>query len=205
MRESRAEGPATHGGPESCRRGREAAPEALTGESAGRVLSREIVSVPGAEAVTCAEGSTRHSGMARSEGPGAVGDPEHARKHLAREPGDPEPALEQGGPGPRREVQGLKPPMYGPGSLTGPIVPTKPPNKGTEARARSYGRPYTGTKAETPDTAKGRPKAPSESDGATAEGVEGRGRAEGNLPSPNALRTQGREGVGSARGRIRHE
>jgi hypothetical protein len=42
MREPYAEGLATHGGPESCGRACEGAAEALTGERAGRVLSREI-------------------------------------------------------------------------------------------------------------------------------------------------------------------
>jgi hypothetical protein len=36
-----------------------------------------------------AEGNTDHSAMARDGGPGVVEDPEHVRKHLAREPGDP--------------------------------------------------------------------------------------------------------------------
>jgi len=34
----------------------------------------------------------------------AVRDPEHVRRHLAREPGDPKSALGRGCPGPRREV-----------------------------------------------------------------------------------------------------
>src|SRR5213594_48597 len=42
MKESYGEGVATHTGPESCAVVREDEGEALTGESAGRVLSREI-------------------------------------------------------------------------------------------------------------------------------------------------------------------
>ena len=42
MKESYAEGVASHGGPESCVRTRKGASEALTGVRAGRVLSREI-------------------------------------------------------------------------------------------------------------------------------------------------------------------
>ena len=38
------------------------------------------------------------------------------------------------------------------------MVPTKRPNNTWEAKARLQGRPYAGTKAETPDTDKGRPK-----------------------------------------------
>jgi RNA-directed DNA polymerase len=42
MKESHGEGVATHTGPESCVGTREGADEALTGEDASRVLSREI-------------------------------------------------------------------------------------------------------------------------------------------------------------------
>jgi hypothetical protein len=42
MKESYAEGLASHGGPESCVRTRKGSDEALTGVSAGRVLSRVI-------------------------------------------------------------------------------------------------------------------------------------------------------------------
>lgn len=51
MKESEIEGLASHDGPESCARPRERAREALTGESAGRVLSREIHWVWGADTV----------------------------------------------------------------------------------------------------------------------------------------------------------
>jgi hypothetical protein len=44
---------------------------------------------PGAQAVLLVEGNTERSGMASCGGPGAVGDPERARMHLARDPGDP--------------------------------------------------------------------------------------------------------------------
>jgi RNA-directed DNA polymerase len=64
------------------------------------------------------------------------------------------------------------------------------------------GRPQTGTKGETPDTAKGRPKVTSERTAPTAEGVEGRGQAEGNPPMRNMSRTQGRADMTSARARI---
>jgi hypothetical protein len=51
MKESYDQGLASQVGPESCGCGREAAAEALTGERAGRVSSREIVNVRGADAV----------------------------------------------------------------------------------------------------------------------------------------------------------
>lgn len=60
----------------------------------------------------------------------------------------------------------------------------------------SYGEPQTGTKGETPETAKGEPKARCEAMGATAEGMEESGLAEGNPREQNVLRTQGR-GVGT--------
>ena len=89
MKEPDTEGPATHSGPESCGHARKDVPEALTGVRAGRVLSRESLNAPGAHAVQEAEGNTNHPAMARDGGPGVVEDPAHARKHLAREPGDP--------------------------------------------------------------------------------------------------------------------
>jgi hypothetical protein len=54
MKESHTEGLATHGDPESCACGRKEMGEALTGVHTGRVLSRVITFVPGADAVqTC--------------------------------------------------------------------------------------------------------------------------------------------------------
>ena len=51
MEEPHTEGIASHGDPESCVGVREGVGEALTGAHAGRVLSREITSVRGADAV----------------------------------------------------------------------------------------------------------------------------------------------------------
>ncbi len=93
MKEPDTEGPATHGGRESCGHAREGVPEALTGVRVGRVTSRENT-VPGAHAVVSVEGNTDQPAMARDGGPGVVEDPEHARKHFAREPGDPVTAPE---------------------------------------------------------------------------------------------------------------
>jgi len=64
MKESYGEGLATHAGPESCDSAREGGAEALTGGSAGQVLSREIDAPPrgglvrGADAVE--EGGRPH-------------------------------------------------------------------------------------------------------------------------------------------------
>jgi hypothetical protein len=51
MEESHIEGLATHDDPESCACGREGMGEALTGVHTGRVLSRVITNVLGADAV----------------------------------------------------------------------------------------------------------------------------------------------------------
>ena len=59
MQESYGEGVATHTGPESCAVVREDGGEALTGGRAGRVLSREIHTLRGADAV--ARGGRPHS------------------------------------------------------------------------------------------------------------------------------------------------
>ena len=90
------------------------------------------------------------------------------------------------------------------GKSDDPIVPEKRPNKGVGRRQRSYGEPYTGTKAETPETAKGQPKAQRAGAKATAEAVEGRGSAEGNLQPQNTSQAQNwLFGVQSKRERIR--
>jgi hypothetical protein len=49
----------------------------------------------------------------------------------------------------------------------------------------------------------GRPKGTGEGDATHAEGVEGKGQAEGNASPQNMLRTQDREGMSSAWDRIR--
>jgi len=84
-----------------------------------------------------------------------------------------------------------------------PMVPKKPSNKVGLPGQPSYGHPYTGTKVETPDTAKGRPAAKTGTTESTAEGVEGRGLAKGNPSQQNALRTQSRQGAPSALERVR--
>jgi hypothetical protein len=56
------EGLASHDGPESCAGSRKAVGEALTGEDAGKALSREKLSIRGADAV---ETSGRRDGPAR--------------------------------------------------------------------------------------------------------------------------------------------
>jgi hypothetical protein len=68
---------------------------------------------------------------------------------------------------------------------------------------RSYGGPYPGTKAETLETDKGLPKAESTGCRPTAEVVEERRPAEGNLAQQTMRRTQSRERMQQALERVR--
>ena len=96
MQESYGEGLASHTGPESCIGARKDDDEALTGVRAGRVLNREIPKPPqGGHFLVpthirgCGK-ATPAASLARDVvGPRAVGDPEHVRKHLTRESGEP--------------------------------------------------------------------------------------------------------------------
>ena len=81
MKESHVEGLATHNGPESCGASREGGDEALTGERAGRVFSRESPILRDADAVR--RSGRQHPGRryrealrnpARSETPGTHGN-----------------------------------------------------------------------------------------------------------------------------------
>ena len=100
MKESYGEGPTTHTGPESCAVGREAGGEALTGEPAGRVLSREIHApgrkpwvLRGADAVEVSgrphrprrQRETRRD-PARSETPSRQGSASHGNREIQRPP-----------------------------------------------------------------------------------------------------------------------
>lgn len=92
MKESYNEGRANHVDPESCGAHREVRAEALTGESAGWVLSREIhVSVRGADALE--SGGRQHQmgrhgkdhlGLARSETPRTCGRFLHGNREISR-------------------------------------------------------------------------------------------------------------------------
>ena len=97
-------------------------PEALTGAHAGRVLSREIEILPGAEAVFGAEGNTRRTvnrevrrDLARS-----TLDPEHACKRHVREPGDPAAVSGDGAAGRGGKPEGVIHRCTVAGSLTAP-------------------------------------------------------------------------------------
>jgi len=84
------EGVANHTGPESCANHRKGVREALTGESAGRVLSRESKFRPGCRRCLDDRKATQGASLWREAfWPCVVGDPVHAQKLPAREPGDP--------------------------------------------------------------------------------------------------------------------
>jgi hypothetical protein len=101
MKESYGEGRATHTGPESCAADGNAGGEALTGELAGRVLSREIHApgrelwaLRGADAVEVSgrpyrprrQRETRQD-PARSETPSTQGSASHGNREILRPPG----------------------------------------------------------------------------------------------------------------------
>jgi RNA-directed DNA polymerase len=156
MRESDAEGLATHGGPESCAGAREDAGEALAGGVQARLLSREINSIEGAHTVTNVEGNIADG--ARREPPA---DPARSKNQgmyasSMRENREGPPFVRhliKGGP--PGEGQGRKPGMGG--QSDSPVVPAKPANK-----------PARGKTAHTH---------------AGAESVEERGLAKGNTES----------------------
>ena len=168
MKESYVKGLAAHSGPESCGGVRKGVVEALTGVRTGRVFSREIQLPPGCR--RCRRGRKATSDAPLSRGAAesrAVRDPVHVRKHLAREPGYPTFARSGQPDRPYREVFGRTPMMHERGKSDGPVVPAKPPNKGSGDRL---------------DLCRPRPS--------PAEGAEGRGPAKGNRRESRTLRPQ---------------
>ena len=89
------EGVANHTGPESCTGAGNRTSEAWTGVRAGQPLSREKGNLVQAGCLERRRTGIMRKAMLRKpptrglRGLCAVGDPEHARKHLVRKPGDP--------------------------------------------------------------------------------------------------------------------
>jgi hypothetical protein len=83
------EGVATHVDPEPCVTGREGRDEASVGDCTGQPLSRDSVSIPGADAVKRAEGNTNGHAIASARSARRGRRPWHVQKLLEREPGDP--------------------------------------------------------------------------------------------------------------------
>ncbi len=136
MKEPYIEGPATHDGPESCAGTREGVGEALTGEDAGRVLSRESRQSRTPTLLSEAEGTTPPGAMAslgvvlRGRRPLACADAPCARtgRSSARPP-------EDGKAGRTGKADGRTPVMDGQGKSDRPVVPTNPPNKASSTAA----------------------------------------------------------------------
>ena len=84
-----SEGLASHTGPESCGCRREVAPEALTGERIGGVLSGESNVVWGADAVVASRRQQTGVRHRKDTGhPTSSLDPQHVRTPPARKPGE---------------------------------------------------------------------------------------------------------------------
>src|SRR5499427_5262976 len=127
---------AAHDGPESFGPARKGSAEALTGVRASRGIQPRKTIPPGCrrhkEKRKAPSGAPISRGTPESR---AVRDPEHVRRHLAREPGDPKSAPGSSCPGTHREVQGHTPMMNGPGKSDSPEVPAKSPNKAGQPAA----------------------------------------------------------------------
>jgi len=170
MKVSYGEDLANHIDPESCVCSRKTAGEALTGESAGQVLSRERGFAPGCRRRQLDRKATWNISISQEMfRPRVVVDPVHARKLSAREPGGPVSGRSGWRCGPRRESQGSTTAMNGHGKSDRPI--------GTEEAAEQKWVRFP-----------------------LAEIVEGRGLTKGNLFLQNKFWTQrqgrsGREGL----------
>jgi hypothetical protein len=93
MRVSYCEGLANHTGPESCGAAREGGFEALTGEGAGRVFSRERDTLRDADAVRRGGRQHRlrrygkaHTSPARSQTPSTYRNTSHGNREIPRSP-----------------------------------------------------------------------------------------------------------------------
>ena len=154
------EGVACHIGPESCVYLRKVVCEALTGESAGQVLSRENGLTLGCRRLQNVRKATRSISLLQEMfRPRVVRDPAHARKLPAREPGGPMSDLGGWRRGPRCESQGSTTAMTGRGKSDRPICTTE----AAEQRQVRF---------------------------LSAEAVEGRGLAKGNPIRQNKFWTQ---------------
>ena len=162
MKESYGEGLATHTGPESCAVAREGGGEALTGERAGRVFSRERALTPGRRRRGGRRKATSGASISRDAAESrAVRDPEHARTHLAREPGEPVVARRGWRGGPHREVQGRTPMMHGPRAVGQPRSTDEVPEQGRATGGGGDGGKGAGQREpepaqRAPDTGPGR-------------------------------------------------
>lgn len=141
MKESYSEDLASHAGPESCMVNREGGREALTGVCAGRVLSPEMIVLGGADAVpSCGrQHAVRRYGETCRDLPGSETSSMH--RNTSRENREIPYLSVSMAHGPRWEVSGRNPAMYGDGKSDRCIVPTKPPNNDGRRGRRDDGGP----------------------------------------------------------------
>jgi len=127
MKVSCGEGVASHTGPESCGDDRKVVTEALTGESAGRVLSLENVILWGADAFLSCGRQKRSVRQARTDS-----TPRGHRPRARTEASHAEAGRSQGRPdlrsGPRFEPARGTRAMHDLGKSDGFVVPAKFPN-----------------------------------------------------------------------------
>lgn len=204
MKEPHIEGVATHDVPESCVSAREDRREALTGARTGTVLSRENKQSGTPTQLLYAEGNTargryrKHpNGPARSETRGTCGTFLHENREVLGVP------TADGVVGRVGKADGRTPATDAPRKSDRLEVPVKSPNKAERHRPETHGGPYTGTKAETPDTDKGTPKSSKVSADIATEEMEGRSLAKENTDEQNAHRTQRRGRAPNALDRVR--
>lgn len=173
MKEPYGKGLASHPGPESCGAAREGGAEALTGESAGELSSREITTSMVPTPLGEAEGNIHGRAIASAQGTGrgrrtsACTDTPCAgtgRSHASPRGDDSERD---------EKASGHTASMHERGKSDSLVVPEKRTNEGTG--------PAPGPE----------------------EAVEGRGLAKGNLLEQNAPRTQSRTSAPSALERVR--
>jgi hypothetical protein len=94
--------------------------------------------------------------------------------------------------------------MHEGGESDSSVVPQKRPNNVESwTMTEDEGEPYTGTQAETPETAKGEPKVLSHGQDEAAEVMEGRGLAKGNPEGCYRDRTLRRGALQQALDRVR--
>ena len=198
MKESHRKGVANHPDPESCAGNRKVVGEALTGEHAGQPLSCEIRQYGTPRQLTEAEGNIERG--AKCKPPTS---PAQSKTLCMRESSlygnweTPRTPDGDGTSGRSGKAKGRTPDAHERGESDSRVVPKKPPNKDGPKRTHDHGVPYTGTKAETPDTAKGKPTVTRAESNPLAEVVEGRRLVKGNVCQPTAPRTQSRTSASS--------
>ncbi len=109
MKEPHSEGVAIHADLESCAGGGDTTGEALTEAPAGWVLSRERTRFGRRRNALMRKATPTRTPSRVCVEPGAVGDPTHAGKLPAREPGDLVGVCQQ-----ERQTAGQRPKPYGP-------------------------------------------------------------------------------------------